>query len=120
MAVSVYSGTVTNGTPQSGLVEAIPAAAKSLGVTLLAQYSATAGTTGVKLQVGVSIDGGLTYSDYADVVTAAPTASQGSAQQSEAFASLDTYKNATHLQFKLLNLDPSNVATVALTFRAAA
>jgi hypothetical protein len=120
MAVQVFSGTVTNGTPQSGLVQALPAESKSLGVAVLSQYSATAATTGVQLQVGASIDGGATFSDYAIIATTAPTPSSGSPVQSEVYASLDTYKGATHLQFKLVNLDASNIATVTLTFRAAA
>ncbi len=64
MAVQVYSGTVNNGTTVStGIVQALPAENKSLGVSILSTYQATAGTTGVQLFAGVSIDGGVTYSD---------------------------------------------------------
>jgi hypothetical protein len=120
MAVQVYNGVVDDGATVSGLLQALPAENKSLGISVLSTYSATAGTTGVKLRVGVSIDGGVTYTDYADLVTTAPTPSSGSPVSSGAFASLDAYKNATHLQFALVNLDGTNNATVTLTFRAAA
>jgi hypothetical protein len=39
--------------------------------------------------------------------------------QSEIFASLDVFHNATNLQFELVNLDGTNNANVTLTFRAA-
>ena len=120
-ASQIYSGSVTHsGAGQTVLVTAVgvPAKTEIIAVTVSSSYPATAGTTGVKLQVGASIDDGATFSDYADVVTTAPTASQGSAQSAEAFASLDTYKAATHLRFKLINLDGTNDATVVLLFRA--
>ena len=67
--VQLYSGTVNDGATVSGLVQALPAESKSLSVTVLSTYQATAATTGVKLRVGASIDGGATFSDYADVVS---------------------------------------------------
>lgn len=119
MAEQLYNASVTHGatvnvTPALGL----PAESKALAVTVSSAYNATAGTTGVKLQVGASVDGGVTFSDHADVVSTAPTPSSGTAVSSEAYASLDTYKGATHLQFALVNLDGTNNATVVLMFRA--
>ena len=119
MAVQVYSGTLNSNATNNGLVQALSAESKSLGVSILSQYNATASTTGVKLLVGVSIDGGVTYSDYVLIATTAPTASSGSPVQSQVFVSLDAYHNATHLQFELVNLDGTNNATVTVTFRAA-
>jgi hypothetical protein len=118
--MQLFNGALANGasqvvTPALGL----PAESKALAVSVLSAYSATAGTTGVQLQVGASLDGGATFSDYATVATTAPTPSSGVAVQSEVYASLDAYKGATHLQFKLVNLDGTNNATVTLTFRAA-
>ena len=119
MAVQIYSGTLDSSATLSGQIQALPAENKSLGVSILSTYQATAGTTGVKLLVGVSIDGGVTYSDYVLIATTAPTVSSGSPVSSEVFASLDAYHNATHLQFELVNLDATNNATVTLMFRAA-
>ena len=118
LAFQVYSGTVDTNATLNGLVQPLPAEYKSLGVAVLSQYDATAATTGIKLLVGVSIDGGATFSDYAEVVTTAPTPSSGSPVTSEVYASLDAYRDATHLQFALVNLDGTNSATVTLTFRA--
>lgn len=84
-----FSGVVAGGATANSPAVALPAASKALVVTVSSAYSGTAATTGVKLRV------------------------------SEAYASLDSYRAATHLQFELVNLDASNSATAVLTFRAA-
>jgi hypothetical protein len=71
----------------------------------------------VKLQVASSIDDGLTYSDYSDAVSTAPTVSSVTAVQSQKTGNV-VIPGATHLQYKLVNLDATNVAQVTLVQRA--
>jgi|HubBroStandDraft_5_1064220.scaffolds.fasta_scaffold05251_3 hypothetical protein len=118
MGEQIYQGSIAANGTQSAIV-AVPAEFKSLGVSILSSYTATGSTTGVKLQMGVSIDGGATYSDLVTVATTAPATSSGNPVASQQFVELDSYKNATNFSFKLVNLDGSNAATVTLTFRAA-
>lgn len=120
MGQQLFSGAIAGGATEDVSAVALPAKSSALAVTVLSAYNATAGTTGVKLRVSASVDGGSTFSDYADVVTTAPTPSSGTPVSSEEYASLDTYKGATHLQFALVNEDGANSANVTLTFRAAA
>jgi hypothetical protein len=122
MAVQVYNGVVNGGATVSGLAQGLPAESKALAVSILVSYAATTGdgATGVTLYVGSSLDGGVTYSDYAALGTASPPAGSDSPVQSQAYFALDDYKGATHLQFELVNQDGPNDATVTLTFRAAA
>lgn len=120
MGQQLFTGAVAGGATQVVPVQGLPAKSSALAATVLSAYNATAGTTGVKLRVAASVDDGATFSDYVDVCTTAPTASSGTPVSSEVYASLDTYKGATHLKFELVNLDGTNSATVTLTFRAAA
>jgi hypothetical protein len=115
-AATVFSGTVAaNG--NTTVTYALPAKYSALAVSVQSAYSATAATTGVKLEVGYSIDGGVTFSDLALVATTVPTVSSGSPVSSQQFAELNL--GATHLQFKLINQDGTNIATVTLEARAA-
>lgn len=60
MPIRVYGGILNAGQTASLGVQPCPAESRSLSVAVLSAYAATASTTGVKLYVGVSIDGGLT------------------------------------------------------------
>lgn len=121
MAVTLFSGPIVASGNNVPSPFALPSEYSSVTVTVSSAYSATAATTGVKLQVQESIDGGVTYSDLTTVATTAPTPSSGTAVSSEQFAILSVgTPGATHLKFKLVNQDATNNATtVSLQVRAA-
>ena len=111
MATTLFSGTVGHGATQAVAAVSLPAHPFGLAVFVKSSFAATAGTTGVKLQASASLDG-VNFSDYADVASTAPTPSSGSPVSSAFFANLDTYIGAQQIQFKLVNKDGTNDATV--------
>jgi hypothetical protein len=118
--VTPFSGVVGKGALVTLPATQLAAKFSSLSASLLAHYDATGATTGVKLQVGVSIDEGTSFSDFADLATVAPAANSASPVVSQQYVALDQYKAADALQFRLVNLDATNDATVTVEVREAA
>jgi len=98
---------------------AISAAYPNLGpqfvklyLQITSAYAATAATTGVKAQIAYSIDGGTTFSDFADAgVTSAPTPSSGTAVTSTIQGAVTLLAAATHFKVQLVNKDGTNATT---------
>jgi hypothetical protein len=111
MAVSLFGGNIAAGGNQEPAVTKLPTKCNGINVMVKSTYAATAATTGVKLQYATSIDQGATFSDFQDAVTTAPSGTT----PSQKLANI-VVPGVSQVQFKLVNLDGTNAATIAATY----
>lgn len=111
MAVLLYSGPLAAGATSTVTAVKLPAVTKGVAVSVSSTYAATSATTGVQLQAASSIDGGLSFSDFAPVITTTPSGTISSEKVGEV-----TIAGADEVQFRLVNLDATNAATAVISY----
>jgi hypothetical protein len=104
---NVYSGGIAANGNQTPAAIKVSEGCNTFAVTVYSIYGATSGTTGIDAQIAYSIDGGISYSDFASLgITTAPSGVNPS--QTVAWVK---QQPCTHIKFKLINKDATNAAT---------
>ena len=108
-AGNAYSGALNAGVTSTLKTFKLPDMVNAVAICVYSLYAAVAGTTGVDVLVGYSIDGGISYSDPASLgIVTTPTAGVASQKMKNV---LQDGSFATHISVQVKNLDLTNNAT---------